>query len=253
MNVPVDQAKPIRQGEGVDVARLEAHLVAQLPSASGPLVVEQFPSGFSNLTYLIKLGPQEFVLRRPPVGNMVKSAHDMGREFRVLSKLYKVYPPAPKPLLFCADEQVIGSPFYVMHLCRGVILRKSNTPDKLTKNPKLVSKLCESFIDGLAQLHGLDYRTAGLEDLGKPQGYVQRQVTGWVKRYAQAKTDEFPEIEQLGAWLTDNMPSDSPPAPGQTHTKSLVIQGLAKGNRYSSLPCDAAWRCFLCQCIALTG
>ncbi len=209
MSTPLDQAAPVRQGEELDVARLEAYLTENLPGAGGPLVVEQFPRGFSNLTYLLKLGTDEFVLRRPPVGNVVKSAHDMGREFRVLSRLSKVYPPAPTPLLFCEDEQILGSPFYVMKRLRGIILRKSNTPDELTANPALVSKLCESFIDGLAALHRLDFQAAGLGDLGRPAGYVERQVTGWVKRYTQARTDDYAEIEQMGEWLTKNMPADS--------------------------------------------
>jgi len=212
MNTPYDESKPIRPGEELDVVRLENYLIDHLPSASGPLVVEQFPSGFSNLTYMLRLGDQEYVLRRPPVGNVVKSAHDMGREYRVLSKLCRVYPPAPEPLLMCEDVHIIGGQFYVMQRLRGVILRKTNTPDELVATPGLVTTLCESFIDSFAKLHRLDYQAAGLGDLGKPQGYVERQVTGWVGRYAKAKTDDYAEMETLGSWLTENMPADAPPA-----------------------------------------
>jgi len=210
MNATFDQSVPVRPGEELDIARLEAYLLSHLSSVSGPLVVEQFPSGFSNLTYLLRLGDQELVLRRPPVGNVVKSAHDMGREYRVLSKLCRVYSPAPEPLLMCENEQILGYPFYVMQRLHGIILRKSNTPDELIATPGLVTTLCESFIDSLAQLHRLDYQAAGLENLGRPAGYVERQVTGWVGRYAKAKTDDYVEMESLGDWLAAHLPADTP-------------------------------------------
>ncbi len=212
MNAPFDEPVPIRTGEELDVARLESYLIDRLPATNGPLVVEQFPSGFSNLTYLLRMGDQEFVLRRPPIGNAVKSAHDMGREYRVLSKLYLVYPPAPEPLLMCEDEQILGCHFYVMKRLRGVVLRKTNTPDELIATPGLVTTLCESFVDNLARLHQLDYQRAGLGDLGRPEGYVERQVNGWVGRYAKAKTDLNLAMENLGGWLSENLPAAIPPA-----------------------------------------
>lgn len=136
----------------------------------------------------------------------------MGREYRVLSQLCQVYSPAPKPLLFCEDEKIVGGQFYVMERLQGVILRQMNTPEELTKSPSLVAKLCESFIANLALLHKIDYQSVGLGDLGRPEGYVERQVTGWVKRYAKAKTDDYPEIEKMGRWLVENMPPDSSPS-----------------------------------------
>jgi aminoglycoside phosphotransferase (APT) family kinase protein len=208
----IDQAAPTRSGEEIDIARLEEYLAEYLPPTKCPLIVEQFPSGFSNLTYLLKWGDDEFVLRRPPIGNVVKSAHDMGREYRVLSQLCEVYSPAPKPLLFCEDEKILGDKFYVMERLQGVILRQSNTPQELKKSPTLVANLCKSFIENLALLHKIDYQAAGLEDLGHPEGYAERQVTGWVKRYAKAKTDNYFEIEKLGSWLVENIPVDSAPA-----------------------------------------
>ncbi len=123
MSIPLDQPTNVRDGEQLDAEKLEAYLAENLPGAAGSLTVEQFPSGFSNLTYLLRLGEQELVLRRPPFGNRVKSAHDMGREFRVLSKLQGVYDLAPTPLLYCEDEEILGAPFYVMQRCRGIILR----------------------------------------------------------------------------------------------------------------------------------
>ncbi|MCA9230379.1 MAG: phosphotransferase family protein [Planctomycetales bacterium] len=212
MSASIDQPGAVRQGEQLDVAQLEPYLLAHLPSARGPLVVEQFPSGFSNLTYMLRLGDQELVLRRPPVGNVVKSAHDMSREYRVLSKLCRVYPAAPEPLLMCENEQILGCQFYVMKRLHGVILRKANTPQELIAAPGLVATLCESFIDSLAKLHRLDFQAAGLGELGRPTGYVHRQVTGWVGRYEKAKTSEYPEMESLGQWLADHQPADAPPA-----------------------------------------
>ncbi|MBX3437010.1 MAG: phosphotransferase family protein [Planctomycetaceae bacterium] len=209
MSSALDQSRPVRSGEELDVARLEPYLLEHLPGSNAPLTIEQFPSGYSNLTYLLRLGDQELVLRRPPFGNQVKSAHDMGREYRVLSRLCKVYAPAPRPLLHCDDPTIIGDAFYVMERRRGVILRKPTPPPELADHPDLVRRLCESFIDNLAALHTLDYAAAGLGDLGRPDGYVERQVTGWSKRYADAKTDDYPEVEQLSEWVQANRPDDS--------------------------------------------
>jgi aminoglycoside phosphotransferase (APT) family kinase protein len=149
------------------------------------------------------------VLRRPPFGKQVKSAHDMDREFQVLSKLSKVYAPAPKPLLFCADEAVIGSEFYLMERKEGLIIR-GRAPQELIDSPALQKQVAESFIDNLAALHALDYQAAGLGDLGRPEGYAQRQVEGWTARYFAAKTDEHPELENAIAWLAENIPAESP-------------------------------------------
>ncbi len=205
----LDQAGPIRAGEDLNVQRLEEWLRVHLPSG-GALAVEQFPSGHSNLTYLIRLGNQEFVLRRPPFGNRVKSAHDMGREYRVLSKLWQMYDPAPRPYAFCEDKDIIGDEFYVMERRRGLVLRRNNTPDELASNPVAMKQLGLSLIDNLAMLHTLDFEAAGLGNFGKPKGYAERQVNGWKKRYAMAKTDSWSEMEELGRWLQDNIPSDSP-------------------------------------------
>jgi aminoglycoside phosphotransferase (APT) family kinase protein len=209
MTSPIDSARAVRSGEELDLSRLEPYLREQLPQAgAGPLTVEQFPSGYSNLTYLLKLGELELVLRRPPFGNQIKSAHDMGREFRVLSKLSAVFQPAPKPYLYCEDESVLGAPFYVMERRRGIVLRRERDPN-LNLDPKTCRRLSESFIDVLAELHGLDYTAAGLGDLGKPEGYVERQVHGWSKRYENARTEDVPSMEQMARWLADHMPKET--------------------------------------------
>jgi aminoglycoside phosphotransferase (APT) family kinase protein len=204
----LNTAAPVRPGEELPLAPLEAYLAQRLPDASGPLTVEQFPHGHSNLTYLLRRGDQEFVLRRPPFGNQVKTAHDMGREFRVLSRLCTVYPAAPRPNFYCEDDNVLGVPFYVMERRRGVILRRADNPG-LAIDPPTARRLSTALIDNLALLHAVDYKAAGLADLGKPEGYVTRQVTGWINRYANARTEPLPEMDRLARWLSDHTPADS--------------------------------------------
>jgi aminoglycoside phosphotransferase (APT) family kinase protein len=208
MDDAIDEARPVRAGEQLDVARLGAYLVAHLSGAEGPLVVEQFPHGHSNLTYLLRLGDRELVLRRPPFGTRVETAHDMGREYRILSRLCRVYEPAPCPVLSCEDESILGAPFYLMERRRGIILRRTPPPDRPLP-PAMVRRLGEALVDNLARLHALDYRAAGLGDLGKPEGYVERQVTGWTRRYQDARTDDISALEQVAAWLAGTMPDES--------------------------------------------
>jgi aminoglycoside phosphotransferase (APT) family kinase protein len=203
-----DKTRPVRPGEELDLAKLEPCLRARLSVPDGPLAVEQFPHGHSNLTYLLRVGDAEWVLRRPPFGNQVKSAHDMGREYRVLFRLCEVYPPAPRPFFYCEDERVLGAPFYVMERKRGVIVRK-HIPAELGLDAAGVRRLCEALVANLARLHRLDYRAAGLGDLGKPEGYVARQVTGWADRYRKAQTDDVPAMDRTARWLADSMPPES--------------------------------------------
>lgn len=204
----LDKTRPVREGEQLDLAQLEPWLRERFPDARRELAIEQFPSGHSNLTYFVRLGDLELVLRRPPFGSKVKSAHDMGREFRVLSKLSKVFPEAPAPLAQCEDDAVLGAPFYVMQRIKGVILRR-DPPEGLTIDTDTARRLSESFIDTLARLHSLDYQAIGLGDLGKPEGYVERQVTGWIKRYYGSQTDDLAEVEPISKWLTENRPAES--------------------------------------------
>jgi aminoglycoside phosphotransferase (APT) family kinase protein len=208
MSHNLDTAAPVRPGEELPVATVEAYLAQRLPDSSGPLAVEQFPHGHSNLTYLLRTGDKEFVLRRPPFGNQVKTAHDMGREFRVLSRLSAVFPPAPRPYCYCEDSGVLGVPFYVMERRRGVILRRADHSDR-TIDPPTARRLSTALIDTLALLHALDYKAAGLADVGRPDGYVTRQVTGWINRYANARTDPLPEMDRIAQWLTDHTPTES--------------------------------------------
>lgn len=204
----LDKPRAIRTGEELDLAKLEACLVENIPGLSGPLVVEQFPSGFSNLTYLLHAGGRDLVLRRPPFGSKVKSAHDMGREYRVLAALHPVYPQAPKPLFLCDAPEVMGAQFYVMERIPGVILR-GKKPEGFAATPEAVRATCEALVDNLAALHALDFRSAGLGDLQKEGSYVERQVKGWIQRYFGSKTDEIAAIEDTAKWLEAHYPADS--------------------------------------------
>ena len=204
----IDQPTGVRPGEVLDVEQLEAFLLAKLPGARGPLIVEQFPRGFSNLTYLLRLGDRELVLRRPPFGANIKSAHDMGREYRILSGLTGVYPKAPRPLLYSEESSIIGAPFYIMERVRGVILR-DRAPQGLTITAEQMRGICEALVDTLVELHAVDYGAAGLGDLGRPEGYVSRQVKGWTQRYQNARTEDIDAMEEVAAWLAAHLPPET--------------------------------------------
>src|SRR5688572_13436734 len=205
----IDTSRAVRAGEELPHEALLAYLKQHLPDLNGSLTVEQFPAGFSNLTYLLRIGDRELVLRRPPIGAKIKTAHDMGREYRILAHLHPVYPKVPRPLLFCDDESVLGVPFYVMERVNGIILR-AQPPRSLVLSAETMRRLSEVFVDNLAEIHAIDYEAAGLGDLGSPQGYVNRQIAGWTRRYYNARTDDVPEIEQVATWLHEHLPNDSP-------------------------------------------
>ena len=208
MSSLIDTTKPVRAGEELNTESLERYLLGNLADARGPISVEQFPGGASNLTYLVRLGDLELVLRRPPFGNRVKSAHDMGREYRVLSKLYKVYAPAPRPVVYCEDESVLGAPFYCMERRYGVVLRRK-LPEGFAMDAPMAAKLNRAFIDNLVAFHHIDYEAAGLGDLGKPLGFVTRQVEGWNKRYVACRTEDVPEMEFLMGYFPEHTPPQS--------------------------------------------
>lgn len=200
----MSETRPVRPGEELDAAPLEVWLRERLDLPPEPLEIEQFPGGHSNLTYLLRFGQREMVLRRPPFGSKVKTAHDMGRELRVLSRLQGHYPKAPATLAHCDGPEVIGATFYVMERVRGVILRDQRLPAGIT--PERMRTLSEALVDGLAELHGVDVQEAGLADFGKPEGYIERQVSGWRKRWEGSRTDDVPDIERAAAWLSDHIP-----------------------------------------------
>jgi aminoglycoside phosphotransferase (APT) family kinase protein len=192
--------------DDLPIPALDAYLRQQLPLADGPLAVEPFPHGHSNLTYLVRCGSDAWVLRRPPAGRVSKGAHDMARESRILTKLATVYPLAPRSLLFCDDPSIIGAPFHLMERRQGVILR-ATPPGDLRVTPASMAALCHAVVEQLVALHAIDPIAAGLADIGRPEGYVERQVSGWRRRYADAQTEEIGDMARLGAWLTGNVPA----------------------------------------------
>jgi len=204
-----DQSTQIRSGEELDTALIDPYLKAHISGLSATPAISQFPGGASNLTYLLQYPEQEFVLRRPPFGKKAKSAHDMGREYRILNQLRDAFPYCPKAYVHCTDEAVIGAEFYVMERVKGIILR-SELPPELKFDVQQTQALCKSFIDRFVELHRVDYMACGLGDLGKPEGYVQRQISGWSDRYAKALTPDAPAWNTVRDWLQDKMPADHP-------------------------------------------
>jgi aminoglycoside phosphotransferase (APT) family kinase protein len=202
----------VREGEGFNQARLAAYLKGTLPDADRPLEVVQFAGGHANLTYLLRYGATEYVLRRPPLGPVAPSAHDMGREYRVLSVLYQGYPLAPRAYVYCDDAALIGAPFFVMERRRGIVVRRS-IPAVYGggSDPDVNRRISEVLIDTLADLHDVDYRAIGLGNLGKPDGFLQRQVEGWTARYERAKTKEVPIVGDVSSWLRGHLPPAPPP------------------------------------------
>jgi aminoglycoside phosphotransferase (APT) family kinase protein len=212
MKFLLDEPGPVRKGEDLDRVSLERHLRRYLPGLDDtPMEMLQFPGGHSNLTYLLRIGGRELVLRRPPFGNEVKSAHDIGREYRVLVRLWPHYAPAPRPYLLCEDPTVIGAPFYVMERRSGLILR-APLPEEFHLEPQEVERADLTLIDNLADLHSLDYEAIGLGGLGRPEGYVARQVTGWLERWHRARTSEIDAVDHLGMWLQRHLPPSNKPA-----------------------------------------
>ena len=205
---------PVRAGEELDGAALAAYLsdrIGRQSSTTHPnptVEIEQFPGGHSNLTYLVRFDGQEFVLRRPPVGPVAPTAHDMPREYKLLSVVNPHFPLAPKPILLCEDVSVIGVPFYLMERRRGFIVR-SRVPPEIGENLALRTQLSETVVDTLVALHAIDIYSAGIVNIGKPEGFVARQVRGWADRWERSKTGELAEMDEVISWLRERIPPDA--------------------------------------------
>ncbi|MEF2277205.1 phosphotransferase family protein [Deinococcus sp. YIM 134068] len=204
---------PVRPGEELPLELLREALRGRVEGDVDALAVEQFPGGFSNLTYLLRLGEREYVLRRAPLGPVAAKAHDMPREFRLLERVHPVLPVAPKPLLLVEDAALLGSPFYLMERRRGTIVR-TRLPPEYAALPDAPRQLSEALADTLADLHAVDIDAADLRGLGKPEGFNARQVEGWASRWRRARTDDLPPVEELHdedviAWLTAHTPPES--------------------------------------------
>lgn len=202
---------PVRKGEELDTRKLRVFLrekISDMPDA--PLEIEQFPSGLSNLTYVLKAGDWEAVLRRPPLGPVAPKAHNMERESKILENVHPVFPLAPKPFLFSDNTDIVGSPFFIMERRYGMVLDQE-IPQSLDLNEEDFARISETMVDTLVALHGIDYQTAGLHEIGHPEGFLERQVHGWIKRYERAKTDDIDGVEKLTRWLVDHLPASPEP------------------------------------------
>ncbi|MDE0884141.1 MAG: phosphotransferase family protein [Myxococcota bacterium] len=203
-----DQPAETRDDEKFDEARLAHYLAENVPELSGDLSVEQFHGGHANLTYALTVGDTQLVLRRPPLGPVAPRSHDMRREHKGLSALGPLYPHSPRAIHLCEDESIIGAIFFLMERRQGYVIR-NDWPSELPDDPALRRQISESLIDALADLHTVDATRPELASLGKPEGFVERQVTGWFGRWEKAKTREIPAMEELGAWLLARIPQSS--------------------------------------------
>jgi aminoglycoside phosphotransferase (APT) family kinase protein len=202
----VDRARSVRPGEELDATKVAAYLTGVDPTLVGTPEVTQFPGGASNLTYLLSYADgRELVLRRPPFGHRAKSAHDMMREARVMQALAPSYPYVPRVVALCDDLSVLDTEFFVMERIRGIIPRL-NMPKGMTLDVESTRKLCLNVIDCLIELHQIDYVKAGLSSLGKGEGYVERQISGWSDRYRKARTPNVGDFEPVMRWLAEKMP-----------------------------------------------
>jgi aminoglycoside phosphotransferase (APT) family kinase protein len=212
MHAPDTQS--VRRGEELDWNRLAAWLRESLRTPDipdvclrAPMEVAQFPGGHSNLTYEVRFGTTELVVRRPPFGPVAPTAHDMAREYRWLSALHTVFPLAPRVLALCDDPSIIGSVFYVMERRHGIVIR-DDEPASIKNHPGVRRQLSLAVIDALADLHAIDIEAAGFTHLGKPRGFVERQVRGWTDRWNRSRTSDVPDMETLSQWLLDSLPPD---------------------------------------------
>lgn len=206
----LDRAGRVRSGEEIDPGSVADFLRKYRPELKGMPTVRQFKGGASNLTYQLDFGEQSFILRRPPFGKKAKGAHDMQREYAVMRQLRPYYPYVPQMIAHCADEELMGSEFYIMEKLTGIIPR-ANLPKSLQLNKKEVRQLCLAAIDKLVELHTVDYQAAGFAPYYKGPGYVERQVRGWSRRYQQARTPDVPDFQYIMDWLLAEMPADLPP------------------------------------------
>jgi aminoglycoside phosphotransferase (APT) family kinase protein len=195
----------VRPGEELNRAALEEYLRSHLPGGATDIQVEQFPHGHSNLVYLVRTDGREYVLRRPPLGPVAPKAHDMAREYRILHAVHPRFPEAPQVFLLCEDPSIAGGTFFLMERRRGLVIRDS-VPRELAAIPDYPRLVSEAFIDCLVRLHSIDASDPALRSLGKPEGFVERQVRGWADRWNRAKTAEVPEMDRIVRWLHDRLP-----------------------------------------------
>jgi len=190
-----------------DAARLEAYLREQVPGFTGPLAIKQFKGGQSNPTYLLETPQRRYVLRRKPPGKLLPSAHAVDREYRVISALYPQGFPVAEPVLYCADESVVGTAFFVMGYVEGRVLWEAHMP---ASNPAERAAVYDAMNSTIARLHSYDPAAIGLSDYGRGENYVARQIERWSKQYRASETEKIDEMEQLMAWLPQHLPPAGP-------------------------------------------
>jgi aminoglycoside phosphotransferase (APT) family kinase protein len=203
----IDQPRPVRTEDQLDLKRLDDWLKAQIEGLSGAPEIEQFSRGASNLTYRLRYPGRDLILRRPPVGTKARSAHNMVREHDIQKALSPVFPYVPEMLALCTDQSVLGCDFYVMERLEGIILR-ANPPKGLALDKKQVQTLCRNAIDRLIELHQVDVAAAGLDGLGKGLGYNRRQIEGWSERFGKAKTWNVMAGRYVMDWLAERIPDE---------------------------------------------
>ena len=201
----------VRSDERIDEDRVADFLRGKLAGTENPLTVRQFGGGAANLTYLLEYGSHEYVLRRPPLGPVAPSAHDMARESKALLRLWKAFPLAPQAYLFCDDESIAGAPFFVMERRRGIVVRRS-IPAVYDRYPDAPARMSEALIATLADLHAVDFKAIGLGDLGRPAGFVLRQIEGWWRRWQATRLEELPAMNAVCEWLRANQPPEGTPS-----------------------------------------
>lgn len=197
--------RPVRDVHRIDEDRLAAYLAEHMDGFSAPLTVRQFRGGQSNPTYLLEASSGRYVLRRKPPGKLLKSAHAVDREFRIISALYAEGFPVPRPCLLCEDEEVVGTTFFLMAFVDGRIFWELDLPDL---SPGERGAIYDSANSTIARLHSFDYAAVGLEDYGKPGNYFARQISRWSGQYRASETGSIPEMDRLMDWLPEHIPAD---------------------------------------------
>ena len=212
---PSGKASPAAYGQedppGLPLEPLRAFLAEHAPGLlAGPLTARLIAGGKSNLTYVVADGNREVIVRRPPLGHVLATAHDMVREHRVISALHETDVPVPETHAVCPGDEVIGAPFYVMELVEGTPYRLAAELEAL--GPERTRAICERMVDTLVALHAVDPEDVGLGDFGRPQGFLERQVRRWKQQLDGSRSREVAGIDELHAWLAANVPPESPPA-----------------------------------------
>ena len=228
-----------RPDEVLDEDGLAAFLKHKLEGADQSMRVQQFTGGMANLTYLLSFGDtHEYVLRRPPIGHYAPTAHDMSREYRVLSVLYPAFRYAPRIYLYVEDDSVIGAPFLIMERRKGTVVRRE-MPRSFAAMPNAACLLSETMVDVLVEFHSVDFDAIELSELGRPKGYIARQVDGWYRRWNAAKLENNPVVEELYAWLVDSTPES--PAPTLVHNDYKLDNTIFAADDPSSMIALLDW------------